>query len=209
MSGMQAGFGGREAGINRVQQGRDRGVAARGQVMGLDPAEDGLSGVQFRAVGRQIEELDALLPEFGLGGVDDPAVVDGGVVQHHHQPAGRVGHGGEHREQVLARQGARDPVPPQLGRRSIRDQDTQGVDPPPGGVLVRQEFAAASQRPTERDRLAGREAALVQVGQRQLARERPFLSAARSALAWATRAGSCWWRSVRPVRRQRARMPRR
>jgi len=177
--------------------------------MGLDPTEDRLNGVELRAVGRQVVQLDALLAEFGLGFADDAAVVDSGVVQHDDQPAGGVGHGGQHRQQVLAGQGARDPVPPQLGRRAVGDQDAQGVDAPPGGVLIRQELTAAGKGPARGDRLAGGEAALVQVGQRQLARERPFLSAARSAVAWATRAGSCWCCSVRPVRRQRARMPRR
>src|SRR5215212_6916273 len=200
---------GGEGGGDGVEERGQGGVASLGQVVVLDGAEGGLDLVQVGAVGRQVVEVDAPRPEGGAGGAGFLTAMDRAVVQHDH---GRDRHRrqvGQEGDEVLAAQaaGLGDPVEGRVGARL--HQGGEGVDAPPFGVLVGDALALALPHPGGGHRLAGREAAFVEVDEPDAAGVGLFLSDPSTAFARSTLAGSCLCRKVWTVRRQPAPIPRR
>src|SRR5437868_10386768 len=193
-----------ERGIDRLLQRRERRVRPLGQLMVLDVAEQPLGVVEFRAVGRQIVQVDAPRPQRGQRLLHVQAAVEAGVVQGDHQRARTRGGHEQEAEQVVGREMVPRATPVQgWGRARPRIED-QGVVAPPLRVLVGHSLALPRPDPAIGYRLARGEAALIEVGELELARRLPFFRCANTRSARSTRAGSCLCRSERTVRRQRA-----
>src|SRR5688572_25467223 len=188
-------------------QGGQRGVDALRQVAVLDDTKDGLDLVQLRRVRWQEVEVNALGPELGQGGLDHPAMMQTGIVQHDHQRDRARGPLQQEVHQIGAGERARGADPIKGGLHAVGGVQREGVVAPPLGVLVGHVLALAGADPAHRYRKAGAEAALIEVDALEEPRGGPFPNMANCALARSTLAGSCLWRSERTVRRHLAPMP--
>src|SRR5215204_1891012 len=182
-------------------------VHALGQVAVLDRPEDRLDLVELGAVGRQEIEVDAVGPQRGQRLAYDAAMMQAGIVQHHHERHGAGRPLQQEVHQVRRREGPgrADPVKGRL--HAVRGVERQGVVAAPLGVLIGHILALAGADPAHRHRETGAEAALIEEDALKQPRGRPFPSIASTPLARSTWAGSCWWRSERTVRRHLAPMP--
>src|SRR5689334_10075103 len=199
--GLDAGEGGVDG---RLQLGGGA-VAAFRQVEVLDGAEDGLDRVEFGGVRRQVVQEDVALPQVGQRLADGGAPVQTGVVEHEDQRhRGRRALAKEVDEVVGAEVAPGGAAPIEGGLRPGGNVERHGVVAPALGRLVRDALALAGANPAGVHRLAGGEAALVEVTERDPAGGRLFLSEASTRSARSTAAGSCRWRTVRWTRRQRA-----
>ena len=200
-----------EGGVRGDPYLTEGGEGALGHGLVLDPPENPLAVVQFRAVGRQIVQMDVLSCQLRGGRLDLPAAVDGGVVQDYHARAvAGAGPGvAQEVDEVLGTlgEGSR---PLGQGRPDLRAggrQDRQRVHAPAPGVLVGDDRSHAGPGPGVGGGQGRAEAGLVQEKEIKGASHSVFLKSASWTRAAAACSGSCRWRRVACVRRQRAPMP--
>src|SRR5918998_5424561 len=191
-----------------IEQDGDGDIAALRQVVMLDRAEGGLDIVQFGRVGGQEIEVHAAPPKVGEGGAGLFAAMDGAVVEHDDGGERHRRQFLEEGDQMVSAQAARLGDPIEGGRGPAFDQGGERVDPPSFRILVGDALPLALLDPGVAHRLAGAEAALVEVDKPDAAGGGLFLSEPSTAFARSTLVGSCLWRSVRTVRRQAAMRPR-
>src|SRR5215207_632939 len=185
------------------ESGKGR-VGALGQVVMLEGAEDVLDGVELGTIRRQIVQVDAALPQLRDRVLHVAGAMKAGVIQDDDQRQRGAAAYRQQADQLVAGQMNRAAMPVQKGRGACGCIQGHHVVAAPPRVLVRHALPLLRGHPRIRHRLAGGEAALVEIGELKPPRPLPFPRLASTRPARATRAGSCLWRKLWVVRRQRA-----
>src|SRR5918997_5963377 len=185
------------------ESGKGR-VGALGQVVMLDGAEDTIDVVELGTIRRQIVQGDAALPQLRDRVLHIAGAMKAGVIQDDDQRQRGAAAHRQQADQLVAGQMNRAAMPVQEGRGACGCVQGHHVVAAPLRILVRHPLSCLRGHPRVGHRLAGGEAALVEIGELKPPRPLPFPRLASTRAARATRAGSCLWRRLWVVRRQRA-----